>query len=262
MASNRDWGVSSQSLTIPPFAGPTDPAIIIGPDIPPELVTYYSGTLVAVLIFRGSGIQYAYIGVSSTGGLVTGTVLSGVVQGYDSLVYPGVKTIINGTTTKFDFPTAGDIQLLENVAFVSQGRDYADRVSSTAVSGAIGAETVVLTSNVMVWAANRAYSVEFHHTATPAGGATASLINIRRTNLAGAVLVGEVLPFVGGFQHTQQALAVIRNATGAGILQNLVLTLGSFPAGTVTINGSVSTVRWLEIRDIGAAADYPNAAQI
>lgn len=38
MASNRDWGVASASLTQPPFAGPNDPSIVIFPDPIPQAV--------------------------------------------------------------------------------------------------------------------------------------------------------------------------------------------------------------------------------
>lgn len=37
MGTDGDWGTDPLSLTLPPFAGPNDPAIVIGQDIPQEL---------------------------------------------------------------------------------------------------------------------------------------------------------------------------------------------------------------------------------
>lgn len=43
MADSPDWGVPPNDLTIPPFAGPGEARIVIGPDIPPLLANYISG---------------------------------------------------------------------------------------------------------------------------------------------------------------------------------------------------------------------------
>lgn len=61
MGSNRDWGVDSQTITAPPFAGPGDPAISFGPDIPAEIIAYYAAlnaTPIAMIQMRQSVQDY------------------------------------------------------------------------------------------------------------------------------------------------------------------------------------------------------------
>ncbi len=89
MGSNRDWGVDSQTLTIPPFAGPNDPQIAIGPDIPADLQAFYTaqGTpVVGAIIFRTNAILYTYEAIVSGGaGTAVGTSRNGVVAEYNIL---------------------------------------------------------------------------------------------------------------------------------------------------------------------------------
>lgn len=48
MSGNRDWGVQGGSLTLPPFAGPDDPAILVGDFLPPCMQASYT----AAIFFR------------------------------------------------------------------------------------------------------------------------------------------------------------------------------------------------------------------
>jgi hypothetical protein len=61
----RSLFATLRSLILPSGALPGSPAIILGPDIPPELVTFYAGlaisqTVVAVIIKRRDATHYAY----------------------------------------------------------------------------------------------------------------------------------------------------------------------------------------------------------
>lgn len=265
MASNRDWGVAPSAFTTPPFAGPNDPAITFasGADLPPALVAFYAGlgyNLVSVEIYRGDANNYTYQALVE----IPGVVFFMDFGAADGLGIHRAITITQGVTSAIvSFGTAF-VQIggpLE-IDGVSAGRGLRDFVSSVANTAAIAAETVVLTGNVITWTAGRCYRVEMHQLSTSAGGATLALFNVRRTNLAGAIKLGESITINGGGVTTCQFAGLIRNATGANISDRIVATMASFPAGTVTGNGAATTVRWLKIDDIGDAAAYPNVIQI
>jgi hypothetical protein len=62
--NQAEWGVRSQQLTQPPFAGPNDPATIIFPSpIPAELVAFYAiegSTIVSGTLNRADATTYSY----------------------------------------------------------------------------------------------------------------------------------------------------------------------------------------------------------
>jgi len=69
MAGSHDWDIEPFTLTIPPGAGPSDARIVIGPDVPPELVTYYLTApfapvtpehVIAAIIFYDATGHYSY----------------------------------------------------------------------------------------------------------------------------------------------------------------------------------------------------------
>jgi len=138
-----------------------------------------------------------------------------------------------------------------------------DFVSSTADTAAIAAEAVVLTGNSFTWRAGRAYALLFHQHTLPSVANTFVQFLVRKTNLAGAVLVAENIPTgaVAAAQMTCQSEMLIRNNTGGDVTANVVLTM-SPGAGTMTGKGAATNLRWMKALDIGAAADYPNAVQI
>lgn len=82
-----DWDVDPSSLSLPPFAGPNDPSIFLGPDVPlrvQQAINDYAGgagilTAVAVVLYKRSDTLYWF------DALVTGTFASqldvGVMRG-------------------------------------------------------------------------------------------------------------------------------------------------------------------------------------
>jgi len=140
-------------------------------------------------------------------------------------------------------------------------RGFKVRIDDTASSGAIGAETVVLTTPTTTFYDGRAYEVMFGGRFSSSAAATVSF-RVRKTNAAGQSLI---------YTQRQDAAAnsssffyrgiVVRTAGTNLTATALVLTLAA-SAGTVTMVAAADTVRYLEVRDVGAAGDFPNAIAI
>src|SRR4029077_14994782 len=150
---------------------------------------------------------------------------------------------------------------LLTVDSVSLARGLRDEVSSAVNSAAIGAEAVALTGPAMTFFDTRCYQVWAE---VDAFGSVANnpAINIRQINLAGAILLTGQFKTAAGtaFGHVVFT-GNIRRTAGTDLTDNLVLTLQA-AAGTVTQRGAATALRRMEIRDIGASADYPNAISI
>jgi hypothetical protein len=145
---------------------------------------------------------------------------------------------------------------------VSQGRGYRDDVASTASSVAIGVEAVVHTSNTFTWKNGRAYKVSWHQEPNPTASPTFVVMRIRRTNLAGALLVEDVTALPVAVQTTSQNWSVVVNRSGADVTDNIVLTAGT-GAGTVTMFGAAPrSVRSLHIEECGAETQFSFNASI
>jgi len=152
------------------------------------------------------------------------------------------------------------------VGAVSGTNQLVNRISSVTSTGAIGAEAVVLTGTKFPWGAGRAYEVTFAQETSGSVASNTAFFTVRRTNLAGAIKFGAAFlmnTVIGTSQHCE-ARFIIRNGGTSTLIDNLVLTLQTVGAGTVTGagGGAFSFVRYLEIREAGVAADYPNAVQI
>lgn len=133
-----------------------------------------------------------------------------------------------------------------------------DRVSSTANSGAIGAETVILTGNFMTFKAGRAYRVcwaqRLDHSA-----AQTSVVRVRRTDISGTQLSfwqSQVLGTVGITYYYEFRVKVLTGSND--VTDNLVQTL-STATGTTTARGAADTVRYMEIWDAGPETAFPDA---
>jgi hypothetical protein len=266
--------VSGSTISIPPFIGPNDPGIIIGDTVPPVLTAYYAGfgaTVVSAIIFQRNSMEFQWLALIDTGGDIETTM--GSYQDPDITEMTSVFT--QATLGHFNVGSKGtgivvvnggsELQLEDDTAFtinaVSQPRGTLDFVFSIANTAAIAAETVVLTSNSNVYKDGRAYSIEFHELHRPAGVPTLALVNFRKTNLAGVIKVGETCPVNGG-DTTGQVRGLVRNTSGADVTAVMVATIAPFPAGTVQGIGAATTLRWMEIRDIGEATRYPGVIQI
>jgi hypothetical protein len=140
---------------------------------------------------------------------------------------------------------------------VSQGQGFRDVTAQTTSSAAIGAEAVVETISNFVWRDGRAYEVLLGGRLTTSVANTA-IFQLRRTNLAGAILstfggftFGAA---VAGWPLTQRT--VITRAAGAGDLTQTVVCTLQASAGTATHLAATGRPRFLQINDIGAAADH------
>jgi hypothetical protein len=291
----RSYFATLRQLVLPAGAQPGTPRTIIGPDLPPPLDTYLFGGVVkatsAIITYGNSATSYQFLafvpGTTTASQLYMGWVKTGAVQEFlPGIPYGQSWNLSAGAgvvSMGFIVPTNGASQFIGPVQIltgalaisagvdttiggVSQPRGLVGRARSIAGTGAIGVETVTLTSPAITWVAGRAYEVT---EATDWSGSVANnlaFVTLRRNNLAGAVLAAHQVnnsPNVG-FGATQQTRTIIVNATAANIVDNIVQTAQAVGGGTVTGAGGgfYSFVRYLEIRDIGAATDYPDAVQI
>lgn len=143
---------------------------------------------------------------------------------------------------------------------VSMARGLRARIDDINSSAAVGAETIVLTTPAMDFVEGRAYEVKWRGR-TVSSVANTITYQIRQTNLAGAILatMGDIR-LAGALVSTLADTVYIRCDSGS-FNDQLVLTLQA-SAGTGQMTGSATQVRYLEIRDCGAAADYANAFSI
>jgi hypothetical protein len=137
--------------------------------------------------------------------------------------------------------------------------------SNAVGSGGVTSETVFITSSSFTMRNGRAYRVEIKGLLMGTSPDTARLW-VRRTNVTGTPLLDTqrvAIPSSGsngqvGFFNT------CSNSTGSDITDVVVWTLarGSGSAATVSIPASSTSPAYLEVCDIGAATEYPNATAI
>lgn len=112
--NNTDWGVPGNNITQPPFAGPNEPAIVIGPDVPAELVAYYAPggrEVTSAIIFRRDADDYLWMAnvfrAATAGNTIrVGRTSAGVVKELQRWSYSGAT---NDNFNVEDPITGGDI---------------------------------------------------------------------------------------------------------------------------------------------------------
>jgi len=90
--------------------------------------------------------------------------------------------------------------------------------------------------------------------------ANSAFFNFRRNNVAGAIRLQMGYTNNSANSSHMHGRGILINV-GADVFDNLVLTM-SASAGTVTQRASATFPRYFEVRDCGAATDYPSAANI
>lgn len=143
----------------------------------------------------------------------------------------------------------------------SQPRGLSQRIDSTTATGALAAETVVLTLPSMTFKNGRAYRITF---AWVSNQTAAGVVNVRArrgTTTAGAQRANWALPHNTTLSTTDQGYAYVKNSSGSDVTDQMVLTAAP-GAGTVTVQGTPTTVQTFEVSDAGAAGDYANAIAI
>lgn len=267
-----------RQLVLPAGALPGTPRTVIGPDLPPPLDTYLFGGTTrassAIITYGNSVNSYQFLafipGTTTASVYWMGWVRNGVVQEFSAGIPYGQSWNISAgpgvISMGFYTPTNGAVQYFGgdvSIDGVSQSRGLRAVTISTVSTAAIIAETVVLTCSTVFINPNRAYEVIIGGATYSSAASGLALYMIRRTGLAGTILQAstEVLmnptPVVS---LRTDFRVIIRNNTAATIVDDVVLTLTA-AIGDVTMLGAVDRPRFMEIRDIGAAARYPNAPQ-
>jgi hypothetical protein len=93
VSGRSDWGVDSATQTLPPGAGPTDPRVVIGPDIPPELAAYVAGlpgggSCVFAFLYYLDGTNYRWEALCEFGptvlNVLRGATLNGTIEHFET----------------------------------------------------------------------------------------------------------------------------------------------------------------------------------
>lgn len=276
----RSFFATLRQLVLPMGSGSTSPRIVLGPDVPADLQTYYTGlgtpVVSCVLFYGDNGTDYRYEATCNFSGfvlVVTGLSVGGTIR--ESLAEYRGSSLFNSYDLGSQFPigvhigstsrspAVGETFRIEKsvdflIDLVSHGRGLLDRVDSTSSSAAVGAEAIVLTGNTITAKDGRAYRICWR---LRAASSVANTIThqVRKTNLAGAVVDTCAFPAAGTTAMNFYEECVVKRTAGAGDLSiNFVLTAAA-STGTVTDQAGTTNVRFLEVWDCGAAADFPNA---
>lgn len=262
MASNRDWGVDAQSLTLPPFAGPNDPAIVVGPDIPPEIVAFYApDTVISVLIFRQSQGNYIcfalvdpllgrsfvdVVGRESVGALVS-------IANRWRMGTIGIDTSMAVLSNDYTYDGT-------DLPRVVAGYGIATANSAGIVSPA--SAVVISTAATVTIVSGRAYRFSYASSHFSAAVGALAQYAFTRAGGGGFSLGGGNWRTEGG---ASTGLAFSKVAVRAPAIVNIVdtfqVTLTAL-SSTITAFGSAGVPRELLVQDIGASTDFPSATLI
>lgn len=189
----------------------------------------------------------------------------------DGTPYPGFATANNLLEVSGDVQAHGNLLVntnaeIDGVLLMGTrdvGKGLLTRIDSVSDSTPIAASTedIVLTLPSATYKAGRAYNAVHNGQCSLQTSITNSILyfRLRKTNVAGAI----VRPFGRATLVNTQVCAVnqegIFTVGAADVTTTLVLTM-SVPAGsTGTHNAGAGFQREVNIYDVGAASDYPNA---
>lgn len=272
-----------RTLVLPWGAGPNAPALVLGRDMPPELVAFFSPiTISGAAIWRINATTYRYqlsvVGpfgpttpLVATGWVVAGTV---TVQRWEFpdpngnpalnfLLWPNRRSefqsdlhIETGIKTPLTDFTIGE----RNLFVASQPRGFRGLGFATTSSAAVGpAETVVLsTSAAVFFFPGRAYRISWGRAMAGSTNGAALLVRARQTNLAGQDLgiMSRIINNAPGLPFFMTGVGYVVR-TASTVLTAVVALTMTAGAGTVTHVGSATEPRFVLVEDCGSAADYP-----
>lgn len=143
------------------------------------------------------------------------------------------------------------------------GRGLVKFLSSFAQTGLIAAETIVLSIPTITFVANRAYSIHFEGTSFGTVAAWSHFVRIRLSGTVGTLLGFRQYQQTGiGAQETVVGTIYVVNTSGSDEVNTLVLT-SQASAGSLRWGTNLSSdVYYLEVRDVGAASQYPGAISV
>jgi len=222
--------------------------------VSPEEAKAFAGALVAEAKRLGLtwSIRPATVFTAETGSLVA----TGIFDG-DNTNVPMINLLgadIGDRVYVIQIPQGG------NYIFGSSApTGLIAQVDSATNSAAVGAEAVVLTLPTTVFLNERAYRARFRG-GTLSSGANGFVYRIRQTSVAGTILhVTQDLGNTTGVSMFDE-MVMVRTA-GSDLVDNLVLTLQAL-AGTVTMLGNASFVRYFELENAGPSSRYTNRIAI
>lgn len=272
-----DWSVPGSSLTVPPFAGPDEPAWVVGDDIPANLVAYYAGfgaqTVVMAQIFRLNSVEYDFIalvlqaGITAiTQGSANSTGISEITSMYRNGSQPTLILGSGGSNAVVAIETGAGFSIRTGAVYNIDGKT-APRGILLRVNAIANSATVAQTETVIYTTANADFPVGYvwqlfwdgHLFSSQVNQAT---IRVRRNSLAGVILAEWTcsVPLANAIDY-RSAFGYIRNTGAAPINTKVVLTLVA-DVGTVLIAATPTVGARFEVRTIGAPADYTNAPQL
>lgn len=272
MATGGDWSVGPDTISLPPFAGPNDPAIVIGPDIPIELQNWVTAvgsiTLVAVIVYRRNATQYAWEGIGTAGFGATfrrwrGTydTTHGVTVTQQTVVSTALGAVQEVFGNGFIATNTDVLVNFLNCDISHNGtsmpRAVKSFIASQVSSAAIGAEAVVLTAPGNLYVANRVYEASFYGYTISTVASDAVEYQLRRTNLAGVAFAFSPWQMNANIGFSQTCLGKFQFTPSVDFFDTFVLTLRSI-FGNATMLGSALQTRYLEIVDRGSSANYAN----
>ena len=277
-----------RTLTLPAGAPPASPRIVIGPDIPPELVAWgatHTVTFYAVELFYFDATTYFWRAVASFSGqtmISEGTydTTNGVYVTSRTLItgagFPNVETRIGSSflntflysvelqQTYFEVTSDSTLAVDSGAAFTidgrSAGRGLISFVAAQSDSAAIGAETAALTDGTSRTFKNgRAFVATYG--ARFAGSVANTIVTRFRKNTAAGT---EFLAFSHPLTTADQWFSgenIFVNSSGSDVSFAPCFTIAA-TAGTATMRGATTIPRSIRIYDIGAAADYSNVPSV
>ncbi len=122
IGGGSEWDSQAITSLIAPVPGTA--FIKIGADIPAELQTKYSGTVVAAVIYQQSPTNYSYDAVVSTANVfrVTGVVITGIVKHISTMLAAGANFLVDyGAVPLGGVADAGSILVSSDRPFVAGG---------------------------------------------------------------------------------------------------------------------------------------------
>jgi hypothetical protein len=285
------WSSLLRSLTLPNGASGGTPRIVIGPDLPPELVSRGPG---AALLFYISSNNYAYLMSNAAGvdfgfvDIAAGTVneLYHSVEGGGNASWVFGRNALSGNDATDVDISIGDpfganvarFALHDGVPFAidgvsaPRGQRGGDLYTGGAGPGSAGAEAALAAwtvSDPVTFVAGRLYRILVQGGIFDNVG-TAHMANIRIRKGVNTV-VGQQLCFFravqpagyGAFVGEFSRVGYIANAAGADVTATLGITIERVVGGgTVSLYGDATIPLTIDVQDIGDVTDTENTSLV
>lgn len=298
MSGGTGWRVDPFSQTIPIGASPTDARQVIGPDVPAELVAFFAGFMGGYQVvscflwyFDGGADYYweahlnTHIGEAVERGHARGETRAGVVEIMELIDTGRIFTFIQvngipqnlqigdptatalgfgGVDTQFILTANVDFLVDAGSASVSQSgsmpRGHYGYIAGVANSGAIGAETVILTLPARTYRNGRTYNMVTagNVTVAVANAANAQVIRVRVGGIAGTVERTIVVRCVAVGSLSFIADFDVSRVAGTDLSTAIVVTLQGV-TNTAVADVAGNTPYFLRVMDTGRSSDFPNS---